>query len=183
MCIPAVEKHQFPLVCLSLCSSPGVFPHSEGFPMHFAIHIYPSGVTCSLLAVRLAISAAQKWVVTLQGQTLGDIHPGSCWIALLPVASGPITVVIPQAMASSWWLKGSGCPKPCPRCPCPHPPAAAVERAPVSRNGFSVSPLFNLSNPFNVQHLGSEGGILFAVCFSEKSMSLSSLILFLITIS
>lgn len=56
---------------LSLCSSHGVFPPTKCFPMHFATHSYPSGVAHKPVSgSRVAISAAQKWVVTLQGQTL-----------------------------------------------------------------------------------------------------------------
>lgn len=128
------------------------------FPMHFGIHVYPSGVTYKPFSDnRVAISAAQKCCHPPRTGP-GDIHPGSCWITLLPLALGPITVVTPQAVPSSWCLKGRGCSEHCPRCPCPHPPAAAIGRVPALKNGFSESLFFNLSSPFNGQCFGSEGG-------------------------
>lgn len=98
------------------------FSPPKFFPVHFAIHVYPIGVTCKPFSGNtVAISAAQKLVATLQGQTLVTATLEAAGSLFTPL--GTVTVVTPQALPSSWCLKGSGCSKHCPGCPCPHPPA------------------------------------------------------------
>lgn len=57
------------------------------------------------------------------------------------------------------------------------PPSSSYRKGPNLQE-WLFSKLFNLSNSFNVQHLGSEGGTSVCSWFSEKSVSLSQIYFF-----